>query len=102
MAQWHRVAAEADLKLDTPLGTRIGNVQIAVVRLADGIFAVNDVCTHEYALLSEGFCEEGKLECPLHQACFDIRTGAALNEPAEVPVATYKVKVEGGAVFVEL
>ena len=101
MAAWHRVAAEADLAENMPLAVRIGDLSIAVVRLEDGIFAVNDICTHEYALLSDGYCEDGKLECPLHQACFDIRTGAALNEPAEVPVATYKVKVEGGEVFVE-
>jgi len=102
MAEWHRVAAEEELKPETPLGIRVGEVQIALVRLEDGIFAVNDVCTHEYALLSEGYCEDGKLECPLHQACFDIRTGKALTEPAEVDVATYPVKVEGGAVFVQV
>ena len=102
MADWHRVAVEADLKPETPLGVRIGETQVAVVRLEDGIYAVDDVCTHEYALLSEGFCEDGKLECPLHQACFDIRTGKALNEPAEVPVATYPTKVEDGAVFVQV
>jgi nitrite reductase/ring-hydroxylating ferredoxin subunit len=102
MSEWHRVAAEADLKPETPLGVRVGDLQIALVRLDDGVYAINDVCTHEYALLSEGFCEDGKLECPLHQACFDIRTGAALNEPAEVPVATYPVKLEGGAVFVQV
>ena len=102
MADWHRVAAEADLQPETPLGIRIGEVQVAVVRLEDGIYAVNDVCTHEFALLSEGFCEDGKLECPLHQACFDIRTGKALNEPAEIPVATYPTKVEDGAVYVQL
>jgi nitrite reductase/ring-hydroxylating ferredoxin subunit len=102
MADWHRVAAEAELKPDTPLGLRIGEVQVAVVRLEDGIYAVNDVCTHEFALLSEGYCEDGKLECPLHQACFDIRTGRALNEPAEVPVATYPTKVEAGVVYVQV
>jgi nitrite reductase/ring-hydroxylating ferredoxin subunit len=102
MADWHRVAAEAELKPDTPLGLRIGEVQVAVVRLEDGIYAVNDVCTHEFALLSEGYCEDGRLECPLHQACFDIRTGRALNEPAEVPVATYPTKVEGGVVYVQV
>ncbi len=102
MADWHRVAAEADLKPETPLGLRIGDTQVMVVRLDDGIFAISDVCTHEYALLSEGFCEAGKIECPLHQACFDIRTGAALDAPAEVPVATYEVKIEGGAVFVRV
>ena len=102
MAEWHRVAAEADLKPETPLGVRVGDEQIMLVRLEDGIFAINDVCTHEYAVLSEGFCEDGRIECPLHQACFDIRTGKALNEPAEVDVATYPVKVEGGAVFVQV
>lgn len=100
MAEWHRVAAADELMENMPLAVRIGDLSIAVVRLADGIFAVGDVCTHEYALLSDGYCEDGKLECPLHQACFDIRTGAALNEPAEVPVATYPVKVEAGQVFV--
>ena len=102
MPEWHRVAAEADLSLETPLGVRVGEVQIAVVKLEDGIYAINDICTHEYALLSEGYCEEGKLECPLHQAMFDIRTGKALTEPAEVDVATYPVKVEDGAVFVQV
>ena len=99
---WHRVAAEADLVDNMPLAVRIGDTPVAVVRLADGIFALNDVCTHEYALLTDGYCEDGKLECPLHQACFDIRTGAALNEPAEVPVATYPVKLEAGEVFIEI
>lgn len=102
MSEWHRVAAEADLQPETPLGVRVGDLQIAVVRLEDGIFAVNDVCTHEYALLSEGFCEDGRLECPLHQACFDIRTGRALTEPAVVDIATYPVKLEGGEVFVQV
>lgn len=102
MPTWYRVAAEADLAPETPLGVRVGKLSIALVWLDDGIFALNDVCTHEYALLSEGFCEDGKLECPLHQAYFDIRTGAAMGEPATIPVATYPVKVEGGAVFVEV
>ncbi|WP_135465826.1 non-heme iron oxygenase ferredoxin subunit [Crenalkalicoccus roseus] len=102
MPDWHRVAEEADLKPETPLGVRVGDTQIALVRLEDGIYAVSDVCTHEYALLSEGFCEDGRLECPLHQACFDIRTGKALTEPAEVDLATYPVKVEDGAVFVRV
>lgn len=102
MAEWHRVAAEDDLQPETPFAMRIGETQIAIIRLADGIFAVNDVCSHEYALLSEGFCEDGKLECPLHQACFDIRTGQALSAPASIAIATYPVKCESGDVFVML
>jgi len=99
---WHRVAAEADLKPETPRAVRVGKTQIALVKLADGIFAVSDVCTHEYALLSDGFCEHGKLECPLHQALFDIRTGKAETEPADVDLQVFPVKVEGGQVFVQV
>ncbi|MCA3273124.1 MAG: non-heme iron oxygenase ferredoxin subunit [Roseomonas sp.] len=100
MKEWHRVASEEELQPDTPFAARIGEMQLAIIRLADGIFAVNDVCSHEYALLSEGFCEDGKLECPLHQACFDIRTGQALSAPATTAIATYQVKCENGDVLV--
>ena len=102
MPGWHRVTELDTLDLETPVALRIGDQQVCVVRLEDGIFAINDVCTHEYALLSDGYYEEGKLECPLHQACFEIRTGRALNEPADVDVATYPTKVEDGVVFVEV
>ncbi len=102
MGEWHRIAAEEDLLPETPLAMRIGETEIAVIRLTDGIFAVNNVCSHEYALLSDGFCEDGKLECPLHQACFDIRSGRALTAPATIAIATYEVKCEGGEVFVRV
>jgi nitrite reductase/ring-hydroxylating ferredoxin subunit len=102
MAEWHRVASETQLKPGKPLAVRVGDVSVCVVRLPDGVFAINDVCTHEYALLSDGYLEGDKIECPLHQACFDLRTGKALNEPADVDVAVYPVKLEAGGVFIEL
>lgn len=95
---WHDVAPEGDFLQDVPMVVQLGDDRIAVFRLEDGFYAISDVCTHEYALLSEGFCEEGRIECPLHQACFDIRSGKALDEPAEIPLATYPTRVEGGVV----
>lgn len=97
---WTRVAAAADLKPETPRSVKIGKVQIALVKLDDGIFAVSDICTHDYAVLSDGFCENGKLECPLHQALFDIRSGRAETEPADVDLRIFPVKIEDGQVFV--
>lgn len=99
---WHDVASVDKFEMDESKVVRVGEVQIAVFRLDNGFYAINDVCTHEYAHLSEGFCEDGKIECPLHQACFDIRTGKALDEPAEVDVATYPTRVERGIVQVDL
>jgi nitrite reductase/ring-hydroxylating ferredoxin subunit len=102
MMAWHNVAPESEFLFDVPKVVQVGDDRIAVFRLDDGFYAISDICTHEFALLSEGFCEEGKIECPLHQACFDIRTGKALDEPAEIDVATYPTRVEGGVVQFQL
>jgi nitrite reductase/ring-hydroxylating ferredoxin subunit len=99
---WHDVAPAEEFEPDIPKVVEVGDDRIAVFRLEDGFFAISDICTHEYALLSDGFCEGGKVECPLHQACFDIRTGKALDEPAEIDLATYPTRVEVGVVQFEL
>lgn len=99
---WHDVAPEGEFLFDVPKVVQVGEDRVAVFRLEDGFYAISDVCTHEYALLSEGFCEEGKIECPLHQACFDIRSGKALDEPAEIDLATYPTRIEAGVVQFQL
>jgi 3-phenylpropionate/trans-cinnamate dioxygenase ferredoxin subunit len=97
---WVRVAAVAALADDTALPAKLGDIPIALYRLDGTIYAIDDVCTHEFALLSQGFIEGGAIECPLHQACFDIATGRCLSGPATVDLRTYAVKVDGGDVFV--
>jgi 3-phenylpropionate/trans-cinnamate dioxygenase ferredoxin subunit len=76
---------------------------IAVYRLNDGFYATEDTCSHAQASLSAGDIdlEECTVECPYHASAFDIRTGRVLSLPANRPVKTYPVKVEGGEVFVE-
>ncbi|MDB5316439.1 MAG: uncharacterized protein JWO26_3692 [Rhodospirillales bacterium] len=99
---WHDVAPAEDFEPDVPKVIEVGEERIAVYHLDDGFYAISDICTHQYAILSDGFCEHGKVECPLHQACFDIRTGRALDEPAEIALATYPTRIEGGVVQVSL
>ena len=76
--------------------------KIALFKIGDEVFAIDDTCSHAEAQLSQGFVEDCAVECPLHQACFDLRTGAALSAPATEPVNTYPAKVEAGAVLIEL
>lgn len=74
---------------------------ICVARVGDEVFAVDDTCTHSDASLSEGDVTGFKIECWLHGAEFDLRTGQALTPPAVTPVKTYSVSVDGNSVTIE-
>lgn len=63
---------------------------------------VDDTCTHEDASLCTGALQGDRVKCPLHGSRFDLRTGKALEEPAEDPLSTYRVVVEGGDILVDL
>ena len=104
LSGWLRVAVLADLTdADAaPLAVKLGELPIALYRLDGKVYAIDDVCTHEFALLSQGFVEGGAIECPLHQARFDIATGRCLSGPATVDLRTYEVKIDGGEVFVRM
>lgn len=97
---WHAVMAESELEDEEPEHVRVGDTLICLVKLGEEIHAIDDVCTHEFALLSEGFCEDGEVECPLHQARFDVRSGKCTAGPAETDVPTYRVDVRDGQVYV--
>src|ERR1700743_1714409 len=80
----------------------IGDTPIALYPVGDEVVATHGVCTHALAFLAEGFLEDGKIECPLHQGQFDIRTGKALCAPLTKDIQTFAVKIDGGKVFVDL
>ncbi len=99
---WHAVAEADALGDDEALGVKVGEVPIAIVRAGGMLHAVNNVCTHQYALLSDGYVEDGCIECPLHQGKFELATGKAICAPVTEDIAVYPVKVEGGKILVEL
>ncbi len=78
--------------------------QIALARIGDEFFAIDDICSHGHFSLSEGELDEFDctLECPKHGSLFDLRTGQPETLPATEPVAVYPVQVQNGEVQVEL
>jgi 3-phenylpropionate/trans-cinnamate dioxygenase ferredoxin subunit len=74
---------------------------ICVTRIGDEVFAIGDTCSHSDASLSEGDVTDFKIECWLHGAEFDLRTGEALTPPAVMPVKKYSVTVDGDSVTIE-
>lgn len=100
---WVRVAAKGDVAEGAVLGVRAGGREIALYHLPGGEFrATDNVCSHEYALLSEGWLENGCIECPLHAAQFDVRTGKALCAPADTDLEVFELKVDGDNLLVKL
>jgi 3-phenylpropionate/trans-cinnamate dioxygenase ferredoxin subunit len=78
---------------------------IGVYNCGDGLFAIEDRCTHDDGKLCEGEWDAAACEviCPRHGARFDVRTGEARTLPAYIPVATYPVRVrEDGVVVVDV
>jgi 3-phenylpropionate/trans-cinnamate dioxygenase ferredoxin component len=75
---------------------------IGLYRVGSTIYAIDDVCTHEEAYLTEGEFdpEELEVECPLHGSHFNVVTGEVRILPATRPVASYEVKIEGDEVLI--
>jgi 3-phenylpropionate/trans-cinnamate dioxygenase ferredoxin subunit len=68
----------------------------------DGTFyALSDVCGHQRASLSKGRLEGYVVECPLHFARYDVRTGALLSGPVAEDIPCYEVRVDGDTVYVK-
>ena len=98
--EFHAVAKTSELDEDEAIQVMVGRKEIALYNLGGEYYATDDICTHAYASLADGYVEEGHIECPLHGACFDIKTGKALTAPASIDLSTYEVKVEGDTIYV--
>jgi len=92
----------SNLQAGKPVRIEKNGEAICVARVGDEVFAIGDVCSHSDASLSEGDITDFKIECWLHGAEFDLRTGEALTPPAVAPVKTYSVTVDGDSVTVEM
>ncbi|MDI2098144.1 non-heme iron oxygenase ferredoxin subunit [Ruicaihuangia caeni] len=80
----------------------IDGVPIAVVKDSAGdIHAIGDTCTHGDISLSEGFVEDGTLECWAHGSKFELTTGRPLTLPAYEPVPVYVVTIRDGAIYID-
>jgi len=92
----------SQLEQGKPVKVEKDGKTICVARVGDEVFAVDDTCSHSDASLAEGDVTGFKIECWLHGAEFDLRTGEALTPPAVAPLHTYGVHVDGDSVTVEI
>ena len=82
------------------VGVECDGCTLAVFRVGDKYFALDDTCSHEYSRLSEGEVLDGEVYCPKHGSRFDLRTGEVRGLPATRPVQAYRAKEEDGKLWV--
>jgi len=99
---WVRAAARADLAEGEVLGVKVAGHSIALYDVDGRIFATDNICTHAYARLSDGWLDGGLIECPLHAARFDVQTGKVLDPPATEDLKTYPVRIVDDVIQVKL
>jgi len=102
MTTWFDVGTADEFCEDTPVAKQAGGQPLAVFRLGDDVYALRDKCSHGNARLSDGYVEDGCVECPLHQGLIDIRSGAARSAPITEAVRSFPVRVVAGRVEVEV
>ena len=66
------------------------------------IYAIMNVCTHDGGPLGDGYLLGDEIECPRHGARFNVRTGEVKTLPAIIPIPTFKVKIEGDEIWIDV
>lgn len=102
MSQFLRVTGQDQVLENIPFPVSCGGFQIILCRDGANIYALEDRCSHQDVPLRRGKLEAGVLTCIGHGARFDVKTGKHLSAPAPCGVKSFRVRVEGEEVFVEV
>ncbi|MEK6982724.1 MAG: FAD-dependent oxidoreductase [Candidatus Micrarchaeota archaeon] len=100
--EFFKVAKVSDVVEGKPLGITAGGTKLALFKMDGAYYAIDNTCTHAGGSLCDGTIENGAIQCPLHNARFDIKTGAVLGAPAPKAVEAFKVRVTGNDIEVEM
>jgi nitrite reductase/ring-hydroxylating ferredoxin subunit len=102
MPRFVEVARKAEIPETGAISVEVEGRRLALMNLKGEIYAIDDGCPHEGGPLSEGQIIGEEIECPWHTSHFNIKTGRVTMDPATKDVATYRVRIVGDAVEVEI
>ncbi len=100
--RWITVAEKSSVEFGTVIGVKAGDLDVALYNVDGRIYATLDICTHAQALLSDGWLEDGIIECPLHGGRFDVKTGKGLGAPITCDLRTLPVRIEADSIQVDV
>jgi nitrite reductase/ring-hydroxylating ferredoxin subunit len=96
-----KVADTKDIEPSQMKAVEVGDENICIINVEGKYYAIGNACMHQGGPLSDGTLEGYEVECPLHGAKFDIRTGEVTNPPASTPEPAYEVKVEDNNILIK-
>ena len=103
MSSWQPIAKTSDVPVGQSRTFSVDGKLIALFNVDGEFRAINDLCPHMGASLSEGWVEEGAVTCPWHAWRFCLKDGSWLDAPkAKLSIETYAVRVEGDDVMVDV
>lgn len=97
-----RLASVTDVAPGEMRAFKVGSVAVAVANVGGTFHAFGDTCTHMGCSLAAGDLEGTTVTCRCHGSEFDVTTGEVLDGPAERPVSSYPVEVDGEELAVRL
>ena len=95
---WHSVLRCKELSKGQMRAITVAARPLAIYNVDGQFYATDNWCSHAAAALTDGWLEGDRVECPLHGAQFNVRTGEALTQPADCPIAVFKTRVVGDLV----
>jgi 3-phenylpropionate/trans-cinnamate dioxygenase ferredoxin subunit len=94
------VMSLADIPQGSMRAATVAGREIVICHTRDGVFALDNICTHAHARMCEGRLRATRIVCPLHGASFDIRDGKVLGPPATAPLPTFPLRIVEGTIEV--
>tara|TARA_B100001113_G_scaffold352171_1_gene352900 strand:+ start:87 stop:389 length:303 start_codon:yes stop_codon:yes gene_type:complete len=97
-----KLCSKSDFSENNMLEIIYNHHSYLVARVKEEYFVVDNMCSHEDSELILGCLKDKTIKCSLHGSYFDLKTGMALNEPADEPIKTYKTIIKENNICIEL
>jgi nitrite reductase/ring-hydroxylating ferredoxin subunit len=101
-SRFEKAAATSEVPNGSMKQVSVGGMDVMLANVNGTFYALSNKCTHAGGPLAKGKLDGFVVQCPLHGSKFDVRTGAVVGPPAQIPERVFGVKVEGKDVLVNV
>ncbi len=102
MSGYVKVASRGDIDEGQIMAVVANGTELVLACVGGELFALDVMCSHANGYLDQGWLDGSTIVCPLHAGSFDLRTGAPVAAPCDVPVRAYRVRIDGNDVLVDV